>query len=135
MVRLQAKPVEEGPEERARGEPEPSLEVGDEDHPFPGFRGRLDFFAGAPTFDAIRNPPGSPQPGEFGIGNLGPFPSGALAFLGIVVRGMPRHDDSRLQKQGSQRLDRCEDSPRQLKGRQTELKISTKSYRDKRICI
>ena len=105
---MQAKPVEEGPEERARGEPEPSLEVGDEDHPFPGFRGRLDFFAGAPTFDAIGNPPGSPQPGEFGLGHLGPLPSGALAFLGIVVRGVPRHDDDGLQKQELPRLVQAE---------------------------
>ena len=108
MVRLQAKPVEEGPKEWARGEPEPSLEMGDEDHPFPGFRGRLDFFAGAPTFDAIGNPPGSPQPGEFGLGHFGTLPSSALTFFELSVRGVPRHDDGELQKQELPRLVQAE---------------------------
>ena len=90
--------IQERAEERARGEPEPSFEVGDEDHPFPGFRGWLSLARGTPTFDAIGNPPSSPQPGELGLGHLGPFPSSALAFLDFVVRGMPRHDESRLQK-------------------------------------
>ena len=90
--------VQERAEERARGEPEPSFEVGDEDHPFPGFRGWLVLARGAPTFDAVGDSPSSPQPGELGIGHLGPFPSSALGFLDVVVRGMPRHNASRLQK-------------------------------------
>ena len=73
--------------------PEPPLEVGDEDDPFPGCRGGLDLARGTPAFDAFRDPSGLPQPGDLGVGHLGPFPSGALAFFGVVVRGVPRHYD------------------------------------------
>ena len=85
MVRLQAKPVEEGPEERAHGEPEPSFEVGDEDHPFPDCRGWLNFGGRTPTFHAFGDPPGSLQPSYLGCGNLGSLPSGAFAFFELVV--------------------------------------------------
>ena len=128
-------PVQERAEERARGKPEPSFEVGDEDHSFPGFRGWLDLARGTPTFDAIGNSPSSPQPGELGLGHLGPFPSGALAFLDIVVRGMAGHDESILQQQRLPVLVRCRIILRQVKGRLTELQISTKSYRNMRLRI
>ena len=82
---MQTEAVEESQEEWARWEPKPPLDMGDEHHPFPGFRGRLDLSAGSSAFNTVGDPPGSPQPGELGLGHLGPFPSGALIFLGIVV--------------------------------------------------
>ena len=100
--------------ERARGEPEPPFEVGDEDDPFPGSRGGLNLARGTPAFDAIGDPPGSPQPSDFGSGYLRSFLSDALALFDVVVRGVPRHDDSKLQKQGLPKLVRCKDVPRQL---------------------
>ena len=96
---LQVKSVEEGSEERARREPEPPLEVGDEDNPFPDSRGWFDLARGTSAFDACGDPPGSPQPSNLGFGYLESLPSGTLVLLDIVVRGMARHDDSELHKQ------------------------------------
>ena len=85
VVWLQAKSVEEGSEEEARGKSEPSLEMSDENHPFPGCRGWLVLAGGTSALDARRDSPSSPQPIDLGRGYLGPLPSSALGLVDLVV--------------------------------------------------
>jgi hypothetical protein len=85
MMRLEAIIVQEVLEEVTDQESEPSLKVGDEDHPLGGFRCRHSFAGRQPACYADWDTSGGGYLGYVGQGHLRPLPARTSLSLGRVI--------------------------------------------------
>ena len=74
-MRLEAEEIEEVAEEVGGREAESPVEMGQEDDPFAGFRGRDGFCAGSVTDNLQSDPTRPDEPIDVTLADIGPFPA------------------------------------------------------------